>query len=255
MFWLLLPFEIIHLLLRTQRTSRPILARNFHINQYLVHFARTLSIRIVSFPYYSAYRSVTDKFRVVHDLSFPESNSVNDGISTDHYLKQFFKLRLPGINRLVEFINIKGRGCHVFKKDPRRAYRQIPIDPKDYPLLGTYIDGSLYFHTALPFGLRSATMICQRTIKSVVYILNSEGISVDVYIDDFYGTECMDSSEQVFQRLNSLFNELGIMAATEKDSPPCHEMLCLGIWVNTLDTTLSVPAFRISELHKELHAW
>ena len=118
-----------------------------------------------------------------------------------------------------------------------------------------YIDGSLYFHTALPFGLRSATMICQRTTKSVVYILNSEGISVDVYIDDFYGAECMDSSEQVFQRLNSLFDELGIMAATEKDSPPCHEMLCLGIWVNTLDMTLSVPAFRVSELHQELHAW
>jgi len=45
---------------------------------------------------------------------------------------------------------------------------------------------------------------------SVVYILNSEGISVDVYIDDFYGAECTASSEQAFQRLNSLFDELGI---------------------------------------------
>jgi len=59
----------------------------------------------------------TDEFRVVHDLSLSEGNSVNDGISKDHYLEQFFKLRLPGIDRLVEFINIKGRGCHVFKKD------------------------------------------------------------------------------------------------------------------------------------------
>ena len=61
--------------------------------------------------------------------------------------------------------------------------------------LDLYIDGSLYFHTALPFGLRSATMICQRTTKSVAYILNTEGISVDVYIDDFYGAESSDSSE------------------------------------------------------------
>ena len=125
------------------------------------------------------------ELRVVHDLSFPEGLSVNDGISSEHYLDQFFKLRLPGIDRLVEFVNAKGRGCHVFKKDLRGAYRQIPIDPQDYPLLGLYIDGSLYFHTALPFGLRSATMICQRTTKSVAYILNTEGISVDVYIDDF----------------------------------------------------------------------
>ena len=195
------------------------------------------------------------ELRVVHDLSFPEGLSVNDGISSDHYLEQFFKLRLPGIDRLVEFVNAKGRGCHVFKKDLPRAYRQIPIDPQDYPLLGLYIDGSLYFHTALPFGLRSATMICQRTTKSVAYILNTEGISVDVYIDDFYGAESTDSSDLSFQRMNSLFAELGLMDAPEKDSPPSHEMLCLGIWMNTLDMTLSVPAFRVEELQLELNAW
>ena len=40
--------------------------------------------------------------RIVHDLSFPEGSSVNDGISNDHYLDQFFKLRLPGIDRLIQ---------------------------------------------------------------------------------------------------------------------------------------------------------
>ena len=155
----------------------------------------------------------------------------------------------------MEFVNAQGRGCHVFKKDLRRAYRQIPIDPQDYPLLGLYIAGSLYFHTALPFGLRSATMICQRTTKSVAYILNTEGISVDVYIDDFYGAETSDSSELSFQRMNSLFAELGLLDAPEKDSPPSHEMLCLGIWINTLDMTLSVPVFRVEELQLELNTW
>ena len=195
------------------------------------------------------------ELRVVHDLSFPEGSSVNDGISSDHYLDQFFKLRLPGIDRLVEFVNAKGRGCHVFKKDLQRTYRQIPIDPQDYPLLGLYIDGSLYFHTALPFGLCSATMSCQRTTKSVAYILNTEGISIDVYINDFYGTESSDSSEFSFQQMNSLFAELGLMDAPEKDTLPSHEMLCLGVWINTLDMTLSVPAFRVEELQLELNTW
>lgn len=162
----------------------------------------------------------SNELRIVHDLSFPESYSVNDGVSRDHYLDQFYKLRLPGINRLVEFINSKGRGCHVFKKDLRRAYRQIPLDPADYPLLGMSIDGSRYFHTSLPFGLRCATLICQRTTKSVVHILN-EGISVYVYIDDFYGAELPVRSQQSFQCLNSLFDELGLIASPEKDVSPC----------------------------------
>ena len=195
------------------------------------------------------------KLHVVHDLSFPEGSSVNDSISSDHYLDQFFKLRLPGIHRLVEFVNAKGRGCHVFKKDLQRAYHQIPIDPQDYPLLGLYNDGSLYFHTALPFGLRSATMICQHTTKSVAYILNTEGISVDVYINDFYSAKSSDSSELSFQWMDSLFVELGLMDAPEKDTPPSHQMLCLGVWINTLDMTLFVPAFRVEELQLELNTW
>ena len=55
--------------------------------------------------------------------------------------------------------------------------------------------------------------------------------------------------------MNSLFIDLGLMASPEKDVPPCHHMLCLGIWINTLDMTLSVPSFRVSELHQELHKW
>ena len=42
-------------------------------------------------------------------------------------------------------------------------FRQIPIDPGDYPLMGMYINDALYFNTTLLFGLQSATLICQRT--------------------------------------------------------------------------------------------
>ena len=76
-----------------------------------------------------------------------------------------------------------------------------------------------------------------------------------MYIDDFYGAESSDSSELSFQQMKSLFAELGLMDAPEKDTPPSHEMLCLGVWINTLYMTLSVPAFRIEELQLELNTW
>ena len=59
---------------------------------------------------------------VIVDLSFPPGSSVNDGISPDTYLGEHFKLRLPGINRLVEFILKRGHNGLVFKKDLRQAY-------------------------------------------------------------------------------------------------------------------------------------
>ena len=65
----------------------------------------------------------TSKPRIVHDLSFSERFSVNDGISNDTFLNDPFELRLPGVDRLIEFIREKGKGCHIFKTDLRRAFR------------------------------------------------------------------------------------------------------------------------------------
>ena len=67
----------------------------------------------------------------------------------------------------------------------RRAYRQFPVDPKDYNLLGFCYKGKFYFDTRCPFGLRSSAMICQRMTKAVVHIFTEQGFLADVYLDDF----------------------------------------------------------------------
>ena len=160
-------------MLRTLHIYPLTLSRNSPTSQRLVHFAATLSTQTAIFLHYFVFPSVILlSYVVVHDHTFPEGSSANDGISSDQYLEKFLKLHLPGIDGLVEFVNAKGRGWHVFKKDLPPAYRQIPIDPQDYPLLRLYIDGSLFFHTALPFGLRSASMICQRTTKALLTFWN-----------------------------------------------------------------------------------
>lgn len=74
--------------------------------------------------------------RVVMDLSYPQRSSVNCRIAASSYLNEPYKLRLPGIDRLCQFILQHGRGCLLYKKDLQQAYRQLPIDPKDYHLLG-----------------------------------------------------------------------------------------------------------------------
>ena len=129
------------------------------------------------------------------------------------------------------------------------------MDPHDYHLLGTCVDGQFYFHTVTPFGLRSATLACQRTTQSVAFILNEEGILVDVFIDDFYGAETPELADQSFDRMTQLFLELGLQSSPDKDTPPTYEMLCLGFCVNTLFMTLTVPEFRLQELQDILSSW
>ena len=117
------------------------------------------------------------------------------------------------------------------------------------------IDGLFYFHTTLPFGLRSATIACQRTTKAAAFILNNHGIMADVYIDDFYGAAQPTSSHHAFTCMNRLFSELGLQASPEKDTPPSCEMTCLGVQINTASMVLTVPHFRLQELQEELSSW
>jgi len=55
--------------------------------------------------------------------------------------------------------------------------------------------------------------------------------------------------------MSEVFNDLGLQTSPEKDVPPTHEMTCLGVQVNTLAMTLTVPEFRLQELQDELSHW
>ena len=63
----------------------------------------------------------------------------------------------------------------TFKRDLKRAYRQFPIDPFDYPLLGYQWNGELYFDVVLPMGLKTAAMACQRSTSAVCHMLSQDG--------------------------------------------------------------------------------
>ena len=113
---------------------------------------------------------------------------MNIGISDSSYLKELYKLCLPGIDRLCKFILQLGQGCLLYKLDLQRAYRQIPIDPKDYNLLGFCFNNLLSFGTR-PFGLKTSAMICQCTTKAVVHCFMQLGFLAGGYLNDFYGAD------------------------------------------------------------------
>ena len=84
--------------------------------------------------------------RIIVDMSRPKGNCENEGILKDR--GRVFTY--PKVDDLVKIIQKKGRGCKIFKKDLRSAYKQ---------------------------------MICQRIKKAVRF----DAVN---YLDDFGGTEC-----------------------------------------------------------------
>ena len=188
------------------------------------------------------------------DLSFPPNHSVNDGIPSHSYLGEPFHLCLPGVDSLVTFIHQFGQGCVLFKTDLSHAYRQLPVDPRGYHFLGYEFDNLLFFDTTFAFGLRSTTLGCQRTTNAITYLYVSEGFFCTNYIDDFGGCDTPSRAPDAFHALKHLLCRLGLQSSPDKDCPPTTLMVFLGILINTVTMTLSVPQEKIADLLHKLQA-
>ena len=94
------------------------------------------------------------KKRVIVDCSWPENWSVNDGIQLGCYLEQVITLRYPTVNDLCRKVKKLGLGCYSYK-DMAQAFRQIPMDPRDWSLLGLYWEGAYFLDKAAVMGCRT----------------------------------------------------------------------------------------------------
>lgn len=138
----------------------------------LDHSSTTLSRRL-SKPHRSKLSPKMTVNVTLFWILAPPGASGNDSISKDSFLDKPFHLSLPRSANFADLIIAKGSGCFLFKKDLKCAYRQIPVDPRDYNLLGYHWNDLLYSDLVLPFGLHSATLTCQRHCAHFLFRLSS----------------------------------------------------------------------------------
>ena len=207
-------------------------------------------------PLMSRPRKDPSKRRIILDLSFPD-RSVNDGIPSDVYLGVPYKLRLPTVDDLVALIQVHGPGSYIYGHDLHRAYRQWRTDPTDWPLLGMHWNGSFYFDTAIPFGLRWGAMACQRASKAICHIMSNTFHSTTLaYIDDFAGiSTTYDVAVEGFSRLRTLLHELGVQESVEKSTEPTTIFTWIGIVFDTTKMQIRMPEDKIKDTIAILSVW
>ena len=138
-------------------------------------------------PLNSVSKPNTSERRIILDLSWPTGSSINDAIPDHIYLSEQYSLVYPTIDTIVDCVALLGQGCLLFKRDLKRAYRQFPIDPFDYPSLGYRWNDALYFDVVFPMGLKTAAMACQRSTSAVSHMLLQDDCYVINYLDNFIG--------------------------------------------------------------------
>ncbi|CAG2239461.1 unnamed protein product [Mytilus edulis] len=164
-------------------------------------------------PLNSVPKKDTIDRRVILDLSFgvDGEDSVNSHISKDLYLGNPIKVSYPSVDSLVELIRRKGSGSLCFKRDLKRAYRQIPICPGDWHLVGFSWENHIFFDRVLSMGLRSAAYICQRVTNAVSFILDAHyDLQIVNYLDDLAGCDVQEKAFDAYAILGEVLDNCGL---------------------------------------------
>jgi len=211
--------------------------------------------KIVVSPINSIPKRSSTGRRFVSDLSFPRGESVNDGIDLSCYLGDSAKITFPTVDDFTGLIRRQGKGALIFKKDLSRAYRQFFLDPLDIRYQGFKWRGGFYLDCSLVMGCKSAAMMCQRATTAVTCFLDTQGVFVVSYLDDFAGCASPEDAEASYSALGSMLQELGLQESLPKAREPATRMEFLGVTFDTVSQTLEVTPSRLQEIKELLLVW
>ena len=206
-------------------------------------------------PLNSLPKKGTSERRVILDLSYPKGFSVNDGISKEEYLGESIEAIFPKVDDFIQLIRQKGQGCLLFKRDLRRAYRQIPICPSNYNLVSFSWKKHIFCDTVLSMGLRSACFLCQRVTNAITFIMFKLGIQILNYLDDLASAERKENADFAYNTLGAILDKCGIEESKSKACPPTKIMTFVGILFNTEKMTVEITPERLQEIKILLLEW
>ena len=133
--------------------------------------------------------------------------SINHGIPVNEYLGSPIDLRLPTIDIMSDRVRDLWPGCLMNKLDLSREYRELHLDPLDWPLMSIKHEEKIYLDVCPPFGLRTSAMMMERTTMVASYFHGLYGFLSRPYIDDFGDSE--SESEVAYDACGILQGVLG----------------------------------------------
>ena len=184
-------------------------------------------------------KSTPGKWRLLHDLSAPyDDNSVNGGIGDDEA-----SVKYPTIADAVGTI-LSMDSPYLAKADIRDAYRQVPLAPDQYWLVGFELGGVYYHDLRLPMGARSSCAIFERISSALAFILKEHyGVKhIIKMLDDFlFVGETKAECARALDACELLFASLGLPTAPNKTVRPSKRLTFLGIDLDVERGVASIP--------------
>ena len=187
------------------------------------------------------------EYRLIHHLSYPEGDSINDYIDPE-----FCSVQYTRFDQAVKMIQKLGKGALLGKADIKNAFRLMIISPDDFPLLGFMFDGQYFFDHCLPFGLSYSCALWEKFAHFLHYAVRESCTvgELEHYLDDFlFGgeagtTDCQEIMTSFFKTCG----KMGVPVADEKTEGPQTIIIFLGFELDSILMEVRIPKDKIMKL-------
>ena len=192
------------------------------------------------------------KFRLIHHLSFPQGQSVNDHIPDSKARVQYTKFD-EALTMIAKF----GKNALVGKADISEAFRLLPVNKCDFDLLGFTLEGKFYVDLCAPMGCRSSPSIWESFSTFLNWVLDkwNKRCNTKHYVDDFIfaGPANSPICQQALTFFRQLCKYLGIPVAEDKTVLPRTQIVFLGLQIDTQLQQVRIPPDKLIECNVRLH--
>ena len=235
-----------------------IISRDISRGRKLGPYSHPPLINFVGSPMGAFERSTTGKHRVIYDLSWPPTHSVNDHINIDcslHYVT---------VDTAVSMVKKYGQGALMARLDIEDAFKNIIVHPDDWDLLGTTwdrvgSDGTItkeyYIDTVLPFGARSSPKLFDNFARALEFIMKVNGVKdVIHYLDDYFtvGPPDMSICASNLHTMRSVCEQVGFKVQNKKVLGPANKLEFLGIEIDSVRMETRITQQRLHDILREL---
>lgn len=190
------------------------------------------------------------KFRMIHHLSYPQGDSVNDFIDPKLCSVEYTKF-----DRAVDIIQELGVGCMLAKADIESAFRLLPVYPGDFDQLGFKFNGRYYVDKCMPMGCSISCSIFEKFSSFLEWNINQRhtaGCKIH-YIDDFlFGDRTFSECQHLLDAFLFECGKLGVPIAEEKTMGPSTCIQFLGLELDTVAMLVRIPESKVSEICEKI---
>jgi hypothetical protein len=195
----------------------------------------------------------SSEFRLIHNLSFPPENSVNDFIN-----KEFCTVKYSSINDAVRMIYKLGKKSLLAKCDIKSVFRLLRLSPGDFDLMGFKFKDQYYFYKCLPMGAAVSCALFESFSTALHWFVQNQSGCEDIlrYLDDFLfggsagSTQCKDILK-LFQNSCKLWS---VPLAVNKTVEPTEVLIFLGIEFDTMNMVMLLPDEKLIELRNKIES-